>query len=141
MALEPDLSIETDGADEAPSSFSRPTDAPDPVGNLSGRAALLDLQRLRETSSEGNRHTEALMVRIRRWLGRVSGRADRRALRILADATGELVERCDLLADHLTAQEEVVDEVARVLGEELTRLRAEVAHLARALSARQDGGE
>jgi hypothetical protein len=142
MALDPDRSIEAGGADEPPRLWSRPTDAPEPVGHLSGTPAALELQRLREASSaKTHRRHEGMVLRMRAWLSRVSGRADRRALRVLADATIALVERCDLLADRLTAQEAVVDEVARALGEELTRLRAEVAHLARVHSGRRDGDE
>jgi hypothetical protein len=70
-----------------------------------------------------------LRGRVRRWLGRVSGRSDRRLLLAVATATDALAAHCDQLADRLSNQEAIVHDVAASYGEDLTRLRAEVEHL------------
>jgi hypothetical protein len=70
-----------------------------------------------------------LRGRARRWLGRVSGRSDRRLLLAVATATDALAAHCDQLADRLSSQEAIAHDVAASYGEDLTRLRAQVEHL------------
>lgn len=70
-----------------------------------------------------------LRARARRWLGRVSGRSDRRLLFAMATATDALTANCDQLADRLSSHEAIAHDVATSYGEDLTRLRAEVEHL------------
>jgi hypothetical protein len=47
----------------------------------------------------------------------------------LAHATDALATHCDLLGDRLHDEEALTQELAETYGEELGRLRAEVAHL------------
>jgi hypothetical protein len=47
----------------------------------------------------------------------------------LGSATVTLAEQCDRLRDRMVAHEEITEDVASTLGEELARLRAEVLHL------------
>ncbi len=68
---------------------------------------------------------------MRRWAGRVSGRADRRLLLALAAATEALADHSDLLVDRLSILETLGADVTGVFGEELALLRAEVLHLQR----------
>lgn len=68
-------------------------------------------------------------MRVRAWMGRISGRADRRLVLRLTAATDALVERCDTLVDRLESLESIASEVVEGYGTELARLRAEVAHL------------
>jgi hypothetical protein len=70
----------------------------------------------------------------RLWAGRLSGRSRRRLVAALAGATLELADRCEVLTDRLMTQEDVTEDVATAFGEELSRLRAEVMHLARLLA-------
>ncbi len=67
----------------------------------------------------------------RLWAGRLTGRSRRRLVAALAGATLELADRCEVLTDRLMTQEDVTEDVATAFGEELSRLRAEVMHLAR----------
>ena len=46
-----------------------------------------------------------------------------------ADATEAIAAHCDLLVDRLTAQEAMTADVSGSFGQEIARLRAEVAHL------------
>ena len=73
--------------------------------------------------------TATLPVRVRTWVGRVTGRRNRYLLEALARATVEIADRCDELAARLTDQESLVADVARTYGEELARSRAEILHL------------
>ena len=72
---------------------------------------------------------------LRGWAGRVSGRSDRRLLLAVATATDSVASHCDLLVDRLNAQEAVTADVGSTFGEEIARLRAEVASLQRGLAA------
>ena len=55
-----------------------------------------------------------------------------------ADATEAIAAHCDLLVDRLTALEAMTADVAGSFGQEIARLRAEVAHLQRTLASRGD---
>jgi hypothetical protein len=103
----------------------QPTDAPPPLAPVATSAAM---QSFRRTASSWN---SAPTRSLRRWAGRVSGRSDRRLLRALAEATDAIAAQCDLLADRIEARDSVSADVADALGEEVTRLRAEVLHLQR----------
>jgi hypothetical protein len=96
----------------------------DPVQNLR-REFSAQLQ-MRKSPRLGSLRASA-----RAWAGRVSGRSDRRLLYALAEATSALVDHCDSLTDRLATQETLLDEFTTILGEEVTRLRAEVDHLRR----------
>jgi hypothetical protein len=101
----------------------QPADAPAPLGRVGDTESLLTVRRVR-ANWQAPAHRS-----LRSWAGRVSGRSDRRLLRALADATDALADHCDLLADRLSRQEAVSADVSATLGEEVSRLRAEVLHL------------
>jgi hypothetical protein len=75
---------------------------------------------------------------VRAWLGRISGRSDRRLLVSLAGATEAIAAHCDLLGDRLAVLEAVTADVAAAYGEEISRLRAEVLHLQRLVVSLHD---
>lgn len=118
---------------EPPSMLHRPADAPPASARASDLAQVQNFRRelsaqlqMRRSPRLGSRRATA-----RAWLGRLTGRADRRLLFSLAQALEALVEHCDGLGDRLTSQEAMTADLAAAYGEDLTRLRAEVAHLNR----------
>lgn len=113
----------------APGTFGRPADASPPLGRASDLPALATLRHLRADEAPGGAPGRSPAGRLRAWVGRVSGRADRRLLHVLADATEVLAAHCDAMTDRLNASEDVRADTTKVFGEELTALRAEAAHL------------
>jgi hypothetical protein len=112
----------------------QPADAPPPLGHVGDSAPVLSLRRVwsgRKARAGGS---------LRAWAGRVSGRADRRLLFALADATEALAAQCDLLSDRLAAQEAVTADVTSAFGQDIAQLRAEVLHLQRLVASLQDPG-
>lgn len=137
MALGPDRPIAgrkagTDADREPPPRMlSRPAEPPPPLGRASDEEAI---QRFRSEFVAGDRTgdlrgLDSLRTTMRRWAGRVSGRANRRRISVLAGATDVLVQRCDDLVDRLVALESLSHELTDTFGAELAHLRAEVAHL------------
>ena len=112
----------------------RPADAPPPLPHVGDSDPVAALRRVRSERDTGTTRS------LRAWAGRVSGRADRRLLLALADATEAMAARCDLLSDRLAAQESVTADVAAAFGQEITLLRAEVQHLQRQVASRQGPG-
>jgi hypothetical protein len=108
--------------------LSRPAEPPAPLGRPSDDEAV---RRFREEfAPQGStRGLQTVRVRMRRWAGRVSGRATRRRISVLAATTETLVQRSDALVDRLGALESLTGEVTDTFGAELARLRAEVTHL------------
>src|ERR1700734_73818 len=113
----------TDEADGAPRMLRRTADAPPQLGPVSGTEGVVAFRRV---WSDRNAPTKRSL---RSWAGRISGRADRRLLVALVGATEAVVTHCDLLADRLTAQEAVTQDVAESFGQEIVQLRAEVLRL------------
>jgi hypothetical protein len=105
--------------------LQQPADAPPPLTRVQ------DLEPVRALRSELVSRQRSGPASFRRWAGRVSGRADRRLMLVLAEATEALADHADLLVDRLTTLEALGADATGVLGEELTRLRAEVLHLQR----------
>jgi hypothetical protein len=112
---------------EAPRPFAQPTDAPAPLRRSGDRDPLRSLRAILE--AEIASRTGSLRQRARAWASRTSGRSERRLLAALAAATESLAGSCDELVDRVTRLERVTADVSGALGEELTRLRAEVGHL------------
>jgi hypothetical protein len=114
--------------DKAPQMLQRPADASPPLPLLTEGKGVRQL-RAALTSLAFRDATGTLPVRVRAWVGRVTGRRNRYLLDALVRATGEIADRCDVLTTRLTAQDSITADVARTYGEELARLRAEVLHL------------
>jgi hypothetical protein len=137
MAFDPhdELAPEAD-ASAAPRLLHRPTEAPPRLGRVGDGAALQALRH--EWSLHGVRRralwSGSFRDTARLWAGRLTGRPRRRLVAALAGATLELADRCEVLTDRVMTQEDVTEDVATAFGEELSRLRAEVMHLARLLA-------
>lgn len=132
MAFEPHELAPGADASSAPRLLSRPTDAPPRLGRVADGPALAALGH--EWSLHGARRRTMWAGSpgdtARLWAGRLTGRSRRRLVDALAGATIELADRCEVLTDRMMTQEEVTEDVATAYGEELSRLRAEVQHLA-----------
>jgi hypothetical protein len=137
MAFDPhdELAPEAD-ASAAPRLLHRPTEAQPRLGRVGDGAALQALRH--EWSLHGVRRralwSGSFRDTARLWAGRLTGRSRRRLVAALAGATLELADRCEVLTDRVMTQEDVTEDVATAFGEELSRLRAEVMHLARLLA-------
>ena len=123
MALDSHGNVAGDLDAQAPGLFRRPSDAPARLAPM-GRSEAIETLR-REVSYQAGPQLRSL----RYWAGRFSGRSRRRLLLQLGAATLALADHCDLLADRLSGQAEISEDLAATFGEELARLRAEVLHL------------
>jgi hypothetical protein len=120
------------GSERAPRTLRQPAEASPPLEHLSVTDAVVSLRRVRESRRATNRWS------LRAWVGRVSGRSDRRLLHALSEATDAIATQCDLLADRIAARDTVSADVTDSFGEEVTRLRSEVLHLQRLSAAESE---
>lgn len=128
MALDPHREVAPDPKLEAtPRLLRSPSDAPPRLEHMSGADPLTDLRR--QLSYQQGSHRMSLTQTARFWAARITGRSQRHLLLTLGASVVALGERCDRLSDRLSGHEEVTEDVAATLGEELARLRAEVLHL------------
>jgi hypothetical protein len=137
MVLDPHHAIAGEQGD-APRALRQPADAPPPLGHVGGVEPVQSLSRVWAGRRDGAGRPASLRGTVRAWLGRISGRSDRRLLFALADATEAIAAHCDLLGDRLAVQEAVTADVAGAFGEEITSLRAEVLHLQRLVMSLHD---
>jgi hypothetical protein len=121
-----------------PRALRQPADAPPSLGHVRDAEPVQSFTLLRAGRRDGAGRPASLRGTVRAWLGRISGRSDRRLLFALADATEAIAAHCDLLGDRLAVQEAVTADVAGAFGEEITRLRAEVLHLQRLVMSLHD---
>ena len=123
MALDSDGNVAGDLDAQAPGLFRRPSDASARLAPI-GQSEVIETLR-RELSYQA----EPQLRSPRYWAGRFSGRSQKRLLFQLGAATLALADHCDLVANRLSGQEEISEDLAATFGEELARLRAEVLHL------------
>jgi hypothetical protein len=132
-----------DGLALPPRMLGRPADPPAALARVSHSGPVQKFQRELSAQRQMRRSPRlgSFRASARAWVGRVSGRADRRLLFAVAETIDALIAHCDALTDHVTNQEELTADVVASFGEDLTRLRAEVIHLGR-LTAKleEDGG-
>jgi len=133
MVLDPHHAV-TGEDGSAPNTLRRPADAPTPLGPVGGAEPLQSFSRVWSARRLGAGRPDS----VRAWLGRISGRSDRRLLVSLAGATEAIAAHCDLLGDRLAVLEAVTADVAAAYGEEISRLRAEVLHLQRLVVSLHD---
>jgi hypothetical protein len=119
-------------SEPAPRTLRRPAEAPPALGHIGASTSMVTLRRIRSERRNG------VASSLRGWAGRISGRSNRRLLLALGDATETMAAQCDLLVDRLTSQEAVTADVSDAFGQELTLLRAEVAHVRRMLATLRD---
>jgi hypothetical protein len=117
---------------DAPSMFSRPTDAPDPLPPLRGSEHVEALHRQWQNLNAPPAMNEVepwrrLGRRARRYVHRGLGSADHDVVADLIRAVDAVSARCDELAERLAAQQVVVAEMSDIFSEELTRIRSSIA--------------
>lgn len=119
--------------------FSRPSDVPPalpPVRNSEHVMALhAEWSRIHAAAAPAA-PWRRLARRGRAYANRALGRTDRELIADLIRAVDAVAARCDELSERLTSQHVTLDEVATAYGEELTRLRADLAHLREGASVR-----
>ena len=115
---------------DPPSMFSRPSDPPKPTLPIRNSEHIVVLHRewARSHTEPDNTATPGrrLGKRARKIVSRVSNGTPDRLLGDLVRAVDALAARSDELSERVANLEVIVDEVARILGSELTRLRAEI---------------
>jgi hypothetical protein len=115
-----------------PTMFRRPTDPPDPLPPLRETEQLVRLHaewaRLHAPSSDSQSLRSRVGARARAARLRLGG-ADRRYIGDVVRAVDVIALRCDELSERVTQMTVSADDVARVLGEEVTELRAVVERL------------
>lgn len=126
--------------DQAPQLLQHATDAPPPLGHASEVESVRSFRSAWATRSERDL-SPSLLVRIRAWVGRVTGRSDRYIAQRAAAATDDVVSHCDALTDRVVALESLMSEVSGAFGQELAQLRAEVQHLRRMVQSQRDGAD
>jgi hypothetical protein len=115
--------------------FSRTTEAPDafePIrgSDLIGRLHAAWQRAAGRDASAPDAPSGRLRAKSRAGIERIRGRADHELIGDLIRAVDAIAARCDEIAGRLSHQEIVTSEVAEALGQEVTRLRAAVGHLA-----------
>lgn len=121
------------GMTEPPQMLHRPADAPPTLEPVSGLAPVQAFRHefAAQLQMHHSRRLGSLRATTRAWAGRVSGRADRRLLFRLSEALDAVVVQVDSLTDHVTSLEMLTADIASAYGEDLTRLRAEIAGVRR----------
>ena len=117
-----------------PAMFRRPTDPPGPLPALRGAGAVatmhLEWERQFATSAYAAALGPRLRRRVRSAASKIMGGTDGEFLADLVRAVDTVAARCDEISERLVTMEIVVDDLARILGEEITQLRAEVQRTA-----------
>jgi hypothetical protein len=132
-----DLAARAPSGDLAPRMFARQSDVPDPLPSVRHSGHMAKLHREWDVVAatappDGSSPRDRIVRTTRRIVHGPNGVTDV----MLADmirALDAVAERCDEISERLTHLQIVVDDVATIFGEELTRLRAE--------SASSGGGE
>ena len=116
---------------EPPAMFRRPTDPPDPLPPIRSSETITGLHaewaRQHAGPAPENTWSNRLRNKARAVRGRIGVGTDPQLLGDLVRAVDAVAARCDELSERASHLEIVVDDLARILGEEVTRLRAAVA--------------
>lgn len=127
----------TEESGRPPRSLRQPADVGPPLGDASALGPVHALRELGKARIERAQAT-SFRIRVRRWVGRVSGRSDRHLLLTVASATNALASHCDAIGHRIAQQEAITRDIAGAFGEELALLRAEVQHLQRVCASQQN---
>ena len=120
---------EDDRLMEPPEMFRRPTDPAEPPPPLRSGDRITALHHeWARMHSGADAATVAGRLRneVRSVASRITNRADHRLLGDLVRAVDAVAERCDALSERTANLEIIVDDLARILGEEVTQLRAAI---------------
>ena len=118
--------------DAAPVMFKRQSDVPDPMLSVRHGEQVAKLHRewIRITTppTGQSRSPRQRLSRIARRIGnRLPASVDQVFIADLIRAVDAVAARCDELSDRLQHQQIVLDDAVTIFGEELTRIRAELA--------------
>lgn len=121
-------------ADPTPVMFKRQSDVPDPMPSVrhGDQVAQLHREWIRITAplSAGSRSPkQRLGHMMRRFANRLPGTVDQVFIADMIRAVDAVAARCDEIADRLEHQTIVLDDAITIFGEELTRIRADLAAL------------
>jgi hypothetical protein len=118
---------------EPPGMFSRPTESSGPLPSVRSSESIVSLHRRWSKSDGPDESLSRMRARVRNAarvvMVRILGQKDHDLLGELIRAADQLAERCDELSDRVATQQVLTAELADTLGQEVTRLRAAVAHL------------
>jgi hypothetical protein len=120
---------------DPPSMFNRPSDPPEPPLPIRNSDHIVTLHREWARSHREPDETPTLGRRLRRTARTIVSRVDNgmhdKLSGDLVRAVDALAARCDELSERVANLEVIVDDVARIFGSELTRLRADIESGAR----------
>ena len=115
---------------EPPTMFRRPSDPLEPPLPLGSSDTITTLHdewgRLHAAPASTVTMRQRMARKVRAQTARMGLGTDRKMLGDLIRAIDALASRCDELSDRVNSLELTVDDMARILGEEVTRLRAAV---------------
>jgi hypothetical protein len=118
--------------DAAPVMFKRQSDVPDPMPSVRHGEYVSELHRewirISTPPTGPSRSPRQRLSAMARKIGnRVPGGVDQVIIADLIRAVDAVAARCDELSDRLQHQQIVLDDAVTIFGEELTRIRAELA--------------
>jgi len=116
----------------APVMFQRQSDVPDPMPSVrhGEQVATLHREWIRITTpaaEQGRSLRQRLGAMVRRIASRFPGSVDQAFIADMIRAIDAVAARCDEISDRLQHQHIVLDDTVTIFGEELTRIRAELA--------------
>jgi hypothetical protein len=112
--------------------FQRPSDVPEPMPSVRHGDQVATLHRKWVDVAEVvDGETTSLRDRVSRVARRITGRGslgvDRVMMSDIIRAIDAVAQRCDDISERLGHQDVVVNDVVTIFGEELTRIRVELA--------------
>ena len=115
---------------EPPTMFRRPSDPPEPPLPLASSDTITTMHtewaRVHAATASTVTMRQRMARKVRARTARMGIGTDRKMLGDLIRAIDAVATRCDELSDRVSSLEVSVDDMARILGEEVTRLRAVV---------------
>jgi hypothetical protein len=116
-----------------PRMYSRPTEAPQTTLPIRDKEEILKLHsewaRTHGALQANNSKARRVLTKARSIAHHALGYRNDDIVADLIRAADVIATRCDELSDRITRQEIVVGELAKTLGEEITRVRVEVARI------------
>jgi hypothetical protein len=130
----PDFGRGEEFMSEPPGMFRRPTDPPAPLKPLRAAGSVVEMHaewaRMHRTASENATFAHRLRNKAISLRSRLGG-TDRPFLGYVVRSVDDVAARCDELTERLNDVAISLDDLARTLGEEITRLRAELDSMSR----------
>jgi hypothetical protein len=116
-----------------PAMFDLPADPPPTLSPIRGSAEIATIHERWSQMATGTplsaSRWSSMLRKSRSVMNRLLGRSDHDFLADLTRAIDAVAARCDEISDQLARQQILTNNIAESLGEEVTRLRANVAQL------------